>query len=243
MGFFVAGTTAALADDPQAVDQSAVARTVYQVVMNQDDGQATLVEYTQASQADCAGCADPSEYQLDRNARFMARANRLWQDQGSVGLSLQRGATSFGVFGDVREINIVENEEQRLLPRGITNNLNVVPDAVAPVTDQVVTDNAGGQQKGGNQPTNGGSISNDRVVGRAISADAVAISAPIQSAPVQSAPIQASPGLSAAPTANVRGFSGGISGGAVTANQVRSISNADLAYKEYVGGIFMSQSF
>lgn len=132
-----------------------------------------------------------------------------WQDRDSVGLLLQRGRTNIGVWGDVREVNVITNDDQRLLPGQL--RARVVPDAVA-VSDApsiASTDAPAGDRK---------------VV----------------------APTAISVTSTAGDVAGVRGTSiGAASISTVSAGnaQARATAGSDLSYKEYIGGLFMSQSF
>ena len=163
----------------------------------------------QPFEADNDGLVDRQRLSEVRLTSTYRHNEAQWQDRDSVGLLLQRGRTNIGVWGDVREVNVITNDDQRLLPGQL--RARVVPDAVA-VSDApsvLATDAA--------------------VADRKVEAP-IAISA-------------------ASTTGNIAGVRGTNIGAAsistVSAGnaQARATAGSDLSYKEYVGGLFMSQSF
>jgi hypothetical protein len=195
--------------------------------------QVSIVHYMEANQGACANCDRHDEDALLTYSRSFASAQYHWRDSGSVGLSMRNGATSFGLWGDVREVNAVANEEVSLLPSGLSTSVNTVPAAVNASPGLAVND-------GGN-------------VGSVVDTPApVARSAP--SLANNSANLnvgRADASFSRAPSTQT--FAGlAPNGGAARPStsgagprrvQSFSTTTSDLAYKEYMGGLFVSQSF
>jgi hypothetical protein len=163
----------------------------------------------QPFEADNDGLLDRQRLSEARLTSTYQHNEAQWQDRDSVGLLLQRGRTNIGVWGDVREVNVITNDDQRLLPGQL--RARVVPDAVA-VSDAPVV------------ATKDAPAADRKVV----------------------APTAISAVSTTGDVAGVRGsnFSAASINTVSTGNaQARATAGSDLSYKEYIGGLFMSQSF
>ena len=192
-------------------EQQLLAESV-QAVLGGDEQKQSLARFISEGGSNKDGAESQISGPRITYSRLFNSAERRWNDQGSLGLSLQSGPTSIGLWGDVREVNIVEDGNQYLLPTSLNTN-SVVPVAA-----------------GGTQPAN--------------SLTGEADLAPRNSISVNS-PGNVSNNVRAI-SPNGGGFSGRAGGSSTgrVASQVSSINNStDLAYKEYIGGLFMSQSF
>jgi hypothetical protein len=199
----------------EKTEQELLALSVRQAIQGDVQKQADLINYLQQSNRNCDACEGDITTRHLGYAAVSAKGAQRWQDQGSVGLSLRSGPTSFGVWGDVREVNAVKNDEQQLLPSTLTTNATV-PSALS---TQITPSDA------------------SAVVNSDVSTSSLRLNNP------------------GATTAQVRGDGlttvplrvGSVSGVApsvATRAPVSTVRNtSDLAYKEYVGGLFMSQSF
>lgn len=163
----------------------------------------------QPLKADNDGLVDRQRLSEARLTSTYRHNEAQWQDRDSVGLLLQRGRTNIGVWGDVREVNVITNDDQRLLPGQL--RARVVPDAVA-VSDApsiVATDAAVADRK--------------------------------VEAPVAISTVSANGNIAGVRGTNISATA--ISTVSAANAQARATAGSDLSYKEYIGGLFMSQSF
>ncbi len=274
-------SSGAMADEGQVVSevpllemptqQEQMAATLYAATAQQYLSQADIVHYMETSQARCGNCADDDQEALLNYSRRFASAQSQWRDQGSVGVMLRSGETSFGLWGDVREVNIVENEEVSLLPSGLSTSVNTVPAAVNSSPGVGVNDSFGADTvadspspvsatnrlnvDGGNVDTSFSpapapapvSATNRLSVNNG-NADASFSRAPAPASARAPAP---APAATIAPvaSANLTPSGGNVSPstGATSVGPGRiqnfNTTTSDLAYKEYMGGLFVSQSF
>jgi len=222
VGFVVAGAYAApaaadlVSTTPLIVEkteQEQLALSVQQAVGSDVQKQADLVRYLQQNKNSCESCPNDEATRSWEYAPLFARRSQRWQDQGSVGLSLRSGPTSFGVWGDVREVNAVKNDDQQLLPSSLAAEATV-PSALSTQISPGDSGTVGASdvRSGAPKLANPGTVQ--------LRGDVVSV------APLRAGSVSAiTPSVATrAPTSTVR-------------------NTSDLAYKEYVGGLFMSQSF
>ena len=232
-------SSAAMADDNQVVSvvplmdaptqQEQMAAALQTTILQQQLNDVSIAHYLKTNQSECRDCdLDDQQARLNYSRRFTS-AQYQWRDQSSVGVSLRSGETSFGLWGDVREVNIVENEELSLLPSGLSTSVTTVPAAVVVSPGLAVSDSTGGGGAISDSPAPVATRGNIGVS----NADASFNRAPVQSTFV---------GIGAN-SSGARPATGGAGQSRPPRIQSFSTATSDLAYKEYMGGLFVSQSF
>ncbi len=238
-------SSGAMADEGQVVSkvplldtptqQEQLAATLQAATAQQYHPLADIVHYMETNQAGCGNCADDDQEALLNYSRRFASAQYQWRDQGSVGVILRSGETSFGLWGDVREVNIVENEEVSLLPSGLSTSVTTVPAAVIASPGLAVSDSVGGG--GGAAISDTPSPVSNRANLNVGNADASFNRGPSPT------PSPATLAVLSPNGGNVRPTTGGTVSAGPRRIQSFSTTTSDLAYKEYMGGLFVSQSF